>query len=268
MVKVLLKLGANPAVQDNESRSPLHWATTVQSTKCLQLLCKSVAKPGAPDQASPLNAAAAAGKEKGSEREHGVFNAKDKNGMTPLLWAVTQGKERHVNVLLKFNVDLAARDNFGRSPMLSAAELDSPTCLQLLLETTTKYLEDRDQEGRTPLLVAVANQREPAVRLLLSAGADVACQDNNGHSPLHWACALANAPLVDMLLNAGADPALSDENGLNPLHYCIQVVVALVCLCACVLVCLCACVLVVVFLCPCIRLHLCFIAYMWLCVCL
>ncbi|EGD83049.1 hypothetical protein PTSG_03687 [Salpingoeca rosetta] len=199
LLKQLLKLGANCGLPDKDGRSPVHWATTVESTKCLQLLCKNLART-APAE----------------------LDAKDINDMTPLLWAVTQSKPRHVNVLLKYDIDIQGRDRFGRSAVLCAAELEDSTCIQLLLETTTEHLEDTDDQGRTPLIISVANQRVKSVKQLLFSGANVNAQDESGHTALHWACALGDTKLSTMLLNAGADPHVTDSQGLNCLHYSMQ----------------------------------------------
>jgi cytohesin len=86
----------------------------------------------------------------------------------------------------------------------------------------------RDDEGRTPLHVAVANGRAAAVDVLLDAGADpeAPVASPPGSRPLHLAClppepgADGDPKLVDRLLRAGVDADAADERGTTPLHLC------------------------------------------------
>lgn len=61
----------------------------------------------------------------------------------------------------------------------------------------------RNREGRTPLMLAVLNpgaEQNAVVRLLLQAGADLAARDQNGDTPLHLAVKAHEAALVRLFL--------------------------------------------------------------------
>ena len=64
-----------------------------------------------------------------------------------------------------------------------------------------------DRFGRTPFLVAVENNQQAVVQLLLEQGVDCLHQtvDFSGDTALHRACATYNLSMVQLLLDAGAD---------------------------------------------------------------
>ncbi len=60
-----------------------------------------------------------------------------------------------------------------------------------------------DDQGRTPLYLAVMNNDEPIFDLLVNAGAQVDGKDKNGYSLLHQAAQSNNLEAVNQLLHFG-----------------------------------------------------------------
>jgi hypothetical protein len=89
-------------------------------------------------------------------------------------------------------------------------------------ESLAKYIsndgdvERRNESGETPLMLAVSRWPYAAARLL-SAGADVSCQDNRGWTALHHAVNANSVDGVRLLLEHGADCGTKDGEGLTPL---------------------------------------------------
>ena len=76
----------------------------------------------------------------------------------------------------------------------------------------------RGEKGRTPLHEATVDPK--VVALLLARGADARAADENGITPLHMAAVHGNAPAVKRLLSAGADPnAVEREENQTPLDW-------------------------------------------------
>ena len=59
--------------------------------------------------------------------------------------------------------------------------------MERLLARQPELLDRRDDEGYTPLHLAVIAGNRPVIKLLLKLGAKVNIVDNESHSPLHWA---------------------------------------------------------------------------------
>jgi ankyrin repeat protein len=76
-----------------------------------------------------------------------------------------------------------------------------------------------EEFGRTPLLLAADLDNVPMARLLLEKGAKVQYFDRDGRgkfSPMYTA---RSAEMVQLLLDHDADPELDDELGRRPLHW-------------------------------------------------
>jgi ankyrin repeat protein len=177
---------------------------------------------------------------------HGAaVNAKDKHGMTALMWA----GPKIVRLLLRRGAGVNERDNFGRTALSYAAYRGDATATAALLSRGAK-VDPRDSDGCTPLLLALGveyvhvgsptqwpqpqaevlwcfdgataarvDQLADVVRLLLNAGANANTRDNAGRSPL-LLFAVRHVPLdpVDLevarlLAAKGADVNSCDHRG-------------------------------------------------------
>ena len=72
-------------------------------------------------------------------------------------------------------------------PLHFCVEGGSLKCLELVLGADSTLINARDEEGYTPIHLAVINGNKDAVIFLISAQADVNCLDNEKHSLVHWA---------------------------------------------------------------------------------
>ena len=89
--------------------------------------------------------------------------------------------------------------------------------LQLLLQNRA-YVDGADRLCRTPLMLAAAANLEPAIALLLAAGADVFAQDLDGNTAVHFAYAYGSASAVATLEGKMGDNAQAkNHNGQSPL---------------------------------------------------
>ncbi|MDD9901232.1 MAG: ankyrin repeat domain-containing protein [Alphaproteobacteria bacterium] len=93
-------------------------------------------------------------------------------------------------------------------------------------------IEDKADDGTTPLLSAVHGYNPAVVRLFLDKGADVQAANDTGETPL-LATVRARGfgvrvpgryddPVIDLLLAYGADMNAADKNGVSPISLSIE----------------------------------------------
>ncbi|XP_042227245.1 transient receptor potential channel pyrexia-like [Homarus americanus] len=90
----------------------------------------------------------------------------------------------------------------------AAAKMGAHECLQVLLDANSSkdVLDAPDDEGRTPLLVAVSEAQDEVVKKLLDVGAHINARNKNGQTALHiLTCAIAagkkNEETLDKIAN-------------------------------------------------------------------
>lgn len=102
---------------------------------------------------------------------------------------------------------------------------------QLLIKHNSALLECQDNEGNTPLHLAVINGNLGLTKLLLRSGpngsgrhpsAQINLVDYELHSAVHWATVCGELECLAVVLDAGAEISTPDIYGAHPLHYATQ----------------------------------------------
>ncbi|RYP62481.1 hypothetical protein DL771_009725 [Monosporascus sp. 5C6A] len=139
--------------------------------------------------------------------------------MTGLHLAAYFGVKKAVEALLHKNVDADSKDNYGRTPLLWAAENGHEAIIKLLLDTGEVDADTKDHSSRTPLWWAVENGNKAIVKLLLDTGkVDADAKNKYGETPLLWAAARGHKAIVKLLLDTGkVDADAKDNSGETPL---------------------------------------------------
>lgn len=117
------------------------------------------------------------------------LEARDMNGATALMWAVTNTENLEmITTLLKAGADVNARDKNGATVlMLAAVENQNPLVITALLQSGAD-LKTRGGNGATALIYAAKwNQNPEAITTLLKAGADAKARDSGGKTAFDYA---------------------------------------------------------------------------------
>lgn len=143
----------------------------------------------------------------------------DAEGRPALMFAVELGNSEIVDILLDAGACPAATDCAGFTPlhMTAAVGTASPKIVRALVEAGAS-VSSGNKWGVTPLL-SVAYCGHPCVLWeLLECEADVDETDNLGQTPLMIASAWGQEGCVNMLITAGADVTLRSFRATTALH--------------------------------------------------
>ena len=107
--------------------------------------------------------------------------------MTLLHVAARCDHDRLIKQLIERNVDLDARDGFGRSAYHVATVRGSTSSLQMLLEADPHHVDGVNVWKWTPLMLAVMGDQVKSVELLVRFKANLSLVDDEGLTALDYA---------------------------------------------------------------------------------
>jgi ankyrin repeat protein len=146
-------------------------------------------------------------------------NAADLHGETPLIVAAFNGDAILIEQLLARKADPAVADSTGKTAIVYAAARGAERGVQLLLDSGVGVNQTYDAD-LTALMWAAGHADNASdseslqtVRLLLERGAKVDERDDRGRTPLMIAAALNHIGIARTLIAAGADKSLRDHGG-------------------------------------------------------
>ncbi|XP_019852449.1 PREDICTED: serine/threonine-protein phosphatase 6 regulatory ankyrin repeat subunit C-like [Amphimedon queenslandica] len=161
-------------------------------------------------------------------------NIKDKDGNTPLLYAVLVCSVRLVTILLENKANPNIRNNKGHIALQYAVSQENLTILTLLLDynadLNARMTKKEERFKNDPM--SRVKMDETALhfiirlkfssdfyKLLLNRGADLKICDADGYTALYYAAMNKDYDLVIYLNTKGADIKVKDTNGLTLLHH-------------------------------------------------
>lgn len=127
--------------------------------------------------------------------------------------AIVNNDQNEVENHLKNGLNPNSISNFGHLSLIeiSLQFFQDATILRTLIISGAR-VNYRNNEGRTPLMMAAVFNLLDAVKILIEFGADVNELDHKGYSPLHMAVNVGNYKIVEILILNGADKELIAEN--------------------------------------------------------
>lgn len=143
-------------------------------------------------------------------------NALNPAGEHGLILAIREPSPKVIKVLLDWpKVHIEARTAQDESPlMLAALKGMTELCQQLIAKGA-----DVNKPGWAPLHYAATNGHLAAMALLLEQFAYIDAASPNGTTPLMMAASYGTEPAVKLLLEAGADPLLKNSQGLSAIDF-------------------------------------------------
>jgi len=231
----LIESGANVAATNRMGITPLWMASLYGYPAVVDALVKAGATVNqrSPTGETPLMLASKNGNVAVITRliEAGAdVNAKeDLRGTTPLMWAADQGHAAATKVLIDHGADVSAQSKTAATVatllVYQTAMLKGDSVLAKRFATRPgNHLEEHDPYAGalTPLAFAVRRDAVDAVRVLLTAGANVNGVTGAGWSPLLIAIQNRYYRLAMLLLDCGADPNIANHRGWTPLYIAVD----------------------------------------------
>ena len=129
------------------------------------------------------------------------INKLNKNGQTALDIALVNGRTQLADVLVdKFSAELDATASLFDIVNRNVHDRD---VIRFLVRRGAR-INSHDENGNTPLIIAVKNGKRLVAKHLIDNNADVNVPSNNGITPLATAKKINNQDLVSLLLSNGA----------------------------------------------------------------
>lgn len=236
IVKVLLaNPNVRPEVADNNGRTLLHHAVEKGDVEIVKaVLDHHRVRPDAVDGKGRTGLSYAAEKgrfdiiapllEKGANP-----NLRDKNGLTPLAYAVKNDHRNATATILQktqFELGLNVEGGDGKTLLHRAVENKRSSEITALLLEQGGRIDPNipDFEGLTPLASAAREGNFSAVQALLrSPTVEINKADREGNTALHHAVKKNDPGIIELLLQDNRiDPNVSNSEDLTPLVLAVQ----------------------------------------------
>lgn len=158
------------------------------------------------------------------DKDPGLLDREDGSGITPLGYALINGKTNVVKLLLEnqANPDKVMGESMpfpdGRTPafLAASAKKGGARMMQLLLQKNPKSFDKpiASNKDQTPLMMAVRAQNTDVVKMLMEKGASVDKRRTDGKSPIDLAKALPDGS-KKTAIQAALQPNLKGGGGLR-----------------------------------------------------
>lgn len=148
------------------------------------------------------------------------INARNKEGVTPLLVALENHNQEHVQFYASHGADINSQDNRGNSPLkVALASKDN------IIETIiNKYnIDSHDSAGNTPLHVSIIeNASLQKIQFILSLMDDVNQRNAEGNNALYLSILKNRQRIGELLLAKNADIFSANNLNYSPLRLALK----------------------------------------------
>lgn len=183
--------------KDDEERTPLHWACSVNNEEIAKMLLQAL--------------------KKGYDLDDMV----DSSGWTPLHISASVGNLELVKEMMgrdpRPDVDL--KTNQGTTALHLAVSKNHYEVVRFLVVDCKCSCRIKDRNDYTPLHRAASIGSIPIIKILVEYGKiNINAKDRYGWTSLHHALSEGHGDAAVLLYNEGADPSIENSDGETPLQ--------------------------------------------------
>lgn len=221
IVRLLLDNGAEADLGNQKNRMPMHFAAEVGNIQIISMLVDAGADVNCTDNdgVTPLMLLAQNGKTDAAlkllKNPDIDISIKNNSGQMAIDYATSAGLRELVEVLSQEEGDHA--DTYGNTTLHHACWNEQSEVVKVLLEKDLSSVNKLNDDGDSPLILAVQKSNLMIVELLLAAGAKPDCANTDGVLPLHIAADKGDLFVGRALLDAGAGLNQKASDGQTPL---------------------------------------------------
>jgi len=205
IVTFLLEKGADTELQSTDGGfTALHFAATEGHLDVVRLLLNAKANPNSKDQWGNTPIFRAGNKEEIGKliiQSGGDPSIENEHGISPL---------NSPAMAFRYLQPQQKSDEINLRALVNKEDIDS---LAKALESKSGDLEAKNEQGKSPLYLAIEKGNTKIIALLLAAGADINTQEKFGYTPLAIAAMRGNLDLVKLLLEKGAKTNIELPHG-------------------------------------------------------
>ncbi|XP_048258283.1 serine/threonine-protein phosphatase 6 regulatory ankyrin repeat subunit B-like isoform X2 [Haliotis rufescens] len=144
-------------------------------------------------------------------------------GRTPVLFAAETGKQQVFDLLVGKGCDLSAVDDGGNNILHLACVSGNVHIVGYLITHKVADIESRGRFGRTPVMTAAEMGNQKVFDLLVGKGCSLSAVDDDGNNTLHHAAYAGTVGIVNRLLSESAvEVSATNNRGETPLQIALR----------------------------------------------
>eukprot|EP00035_Acanthoeca_spectabilis_P018141 m.383186 g.383186 ORF g.383186 m.383186 type:complete len:1312 (+) comp16728_c0_seq11:151-4086(+) len=145
-------------------------------------------------------------------------------GISALVFAAMYNNVNAARALVKAGAKgvPSPNDDDGETPLHVALHDNLEMAKLLVSESGADINAVRKSDGATALALAILMAKLDMVRWLVKLGADVTIADKEGETPIHCAAIVGSVEMAKVLLEANADVNAANEQGMSPLLHAVE----------------------------------------------
>jgi len=224
-VKILLEKNSKIVnVRDSHNNTPLHIAADGGYKEIAELLIENGAEINAKNMYghTPLHLAVFSNRENMVSfmiAKRAKIDIKNAFSYTPLLLAARiTGNVEIAKLLIHNGADINIKNDFGESPITSAAWKGFRKVVNLLIDKGAE-IPKTGKKNRDLVMFAASEGLVKLFKLLSEMDANMEIMNSTGGTLLHSACSGGSQEITKLLIAKGFDLNIRDRYGWTPLHY-------------------------------------------------